>query len=125
MDERRVVAIRGATTVSADEPATIRAATRELLAHISERNGLAAGDIISVLFTVTGDLASEFPARAARELGWVDVPLLCAMEVPVPGALPRCIRVLLHVETNRPRERVEHVYLNGARLLRPDLLRDG
>jgi chorismate mutase len=124
MADRRIHAVRGATTVEADEPASIRAATRELLAEIARRNELASGDIISVLFTVTGDLASEFPARAARDLGWSDVPLLCAMEVPVPGALPRCIRVLLHVESERPRERIEHVYLSGARCLRPDLLRD-
>ncbi len=124
MAERRVRAVRGATTVDADEPAAIRAATRELLAEIAERNALSVDDIISVLFTVTPDLASEFPARAARELGWHDVPLLCTVEVPVPGALPRCIRVLLHVESERPREQIEHVYLNGARFLRPDLMRD-
>jgi chorismate mutase len=123
MGERRVCAVRGATTVDTDEPAAIRSATRALLAEIAARNALASSDIISVLFTMTGDLASEFPARAARELGWHDVPLLCAQEVPVPGALPRCIRVLLHVESERPREQMEHVYLNGARQLRPDLLR--
>ena len=124
MADRRVHAVRGATTVDADEPTSIRAATRELLAEIARRNELASHDIISALFTVTGDLASEFPARAARDLGWSNVPLLCAMEVPVPGALARCIRVLLHVESERPREQIEHVYLNGARCLRPDLLRD-
>ena len=124
MAERRIHAVRGATTVDADEPTSIRAATRELLAEIARRNELASHDIISALFTVTGDLASEFPARAARDLGWSNVPLLCAMEVPVPGALARCIRVLLHVESERPREQIEHVYLSGARCLRPDLQRD-
>ncbi len=124
MAERRIHAVRGATTVTADEPAAIRAATRDLLAEIVRRNALASRDIISVLFTVTGDLASEFPARAARDLGWSDVPLLCAVEVPVRGALPRCIRVLLHIESERPREQIEHVYLSDARFLRPDLLRD-
>ena len=76
------------------------------------------------MFTVTRDLTSEFPARAARELGWLDVPMLCTMEIPVPGALPRCIRVLLHLETERGRDAIEHVYLGEARTLRPDLLRD-
>jgi chorismate mutase len=81
-------------------------------------------DVISALFTVTSDLTSEFPARAARDLGWVDVPLICTVEIPVPGALPRCIRVLLHIETARAKAAIEHVYLEGARVLRPDLLRD-
>ena len=74
-----------------------------------------------MLFTVTDDLRAEFPARAARELGWTDVPLLCTVEIPVPGALRRCIRVLMHVETDRPRGAIRHVYLGDARGLRPDL----
>jgi chorismate mutase len=88
------------------------------------RNGLTASDIVSAFFTVTPDLIAEFPARAARELGWLDVPLLCTMEIPVPGALHRCVRVLLHVESDLPRDRVVHVYLREARALRPDLLSD-
>jgi chorismate mutase len=124
MGERAVRAIRGATTVAVDEPAHIRAATRELLSEITARNGLAPRDVISAVFTVTEDLTSDFPARAARELGWHDVPLLCTMEIPVPGALARCIRVLLHIESDRARDSIEHVYLGGARVLRPDLLRD-
>ena len=124
MPERHVRAIRGATTVTADAPPAIRAATQALLREITTRNGLAPSDIISALFTVTADLRSEFPARAARDLGWDDVPLLCTVEIPVPGALPRCIRVLLHIESERTRSALQHVYLEGARVLRPDLLRD-
>jgi chorismate mutase len=121
MSERRVRALRGATTAARDDAAELCAATRELLAALVERNDLAIEDIVSALFTVTPDLTSEFPARAARELGWTDIPLLCAATVEVPGALPRCIRVLLHVETTRPRGALVHVYLRGAESLRPDL----
>jgi len=124
MPERHVRAIRGATTVERDGAEQVRAATQALLREIAARNGIAPGDVISALFTVTADLTSEFPARAARDLGWTDVPLLCTVEIPVPGALPRCIRVLLHLETDRPRDAIRHVYLEGARVLRPDLLRD-
>jgi chorismate mutase len=124
MTERHVRAIRGATTVSEDAPDAIRNATQALLREIAGRNAIAPADVISALFTVTSDLKSEFPARAARDLGWLDVPLICTVEIPVPGALPRCIRVLLHIETHRPRSAVEHVYLDGARVLRPDLLKD-
>ena len=119
--QRRVLALRGATTVDRDDPARIRDATRELLEIIIERNALTPDDIISAIFTVTDDLRSEFPARAARDLGWADVPLLCALEIPVPGALPRCIRVLLHAESPHARDAVRHVYLRDARVLRPDL----
>ena len=115
-------ALRGATTVDRDDAGEIGAATRELLEAIVERNALDDGDIVSAFFTVTPDLTSDFPARAARELGWSDVPLLCTVEIPVAHALTRCIRVLLHVETDRPRADMRHVYLRGARALRPDLL---
>ena len=118
--ERHLRAIRGATTVGVDEPAQIRAATAELLQQLVRQNELAPSDIISAIFTLTPDLRSEFPAHAARELGWHDVPLLCTMEIPVPGALGHCIRVLLHVETARDRSGIRHVYLRGARTLRPD-----
>jgi chorismate mutase len=123
--ERRVRGLRGATTAAEDTPAAIGEATRELLTELLVRNGLAADDLVSAVFTLTDDLSSDFPARAARELGWVDVPLLCAREVPVPSPVRRCIRVLLHAETDRPRAAVEHVYLREARALRPDLLRGG
>ena len=124
MGVRHIRAIRGATTADSDDPEVIRAATRELLAEMTARNGLRPSDVISAVFTVTSDLTSEFPARAARELGWLDVPLLCTMEIPVPGALSRCIRVLLHIESDRARDSIRHVYLRDARALRPDLLRD-
>jgi chorismate mutase len=120
----RIRAVRGATTVPVDTPDEIRAATRELLAEIAARNDIAPDDIVSALFTVTADLRSEFPARAARDLGWTDVPLLCTVEIPVPGALARCVRVLLHAETTRPRDQIRHVYLREARALRPDLSGD-
>jgi chorismate mutase len=118
--ERHLGAIRGATTVEADEASAVRVATAELLQRIVDLNELQASDIISVLFTVTPDLRSAFPAHAARDLGWNDVPLLCTMEIPVPGAIERCIRVLIHVEARRPRQRLRHVYLREARRLRPE-----
>jgi chorismate mutase len=116
-----VRALRGATTVDRDDPAALQAATRELLAELLQRNALSTDDVVSALFTVTPDLASDFPARAARDAGWADVPLLCTTEIPVPGALPRCIRVLLHVETTRARSEMRHAYLRDAATLRPDL----
>lgn len=123
-DERRVRALRGATTVDHDDPASVLGATRELLEALTRRNALTSADVVSALFTVTVDLRSEFPARAARELGWLDVPLLCMTEIPVEGSLGRCIRILLHVETPRSRGALRHVYLHGARILRPDLVTD-
>jgi chorismate mutase len=116
-----VCALRGATTVARDEAPLVRDATAELLTELLARNGLTPDDLVSAIFTVTPDLASEFPARAARALGWHDVPLLCAQEIAVPHALPRCIRVLLHAVSHRPRRSVQHVYLRRAAELRPDL----
>jgi chorismate mutase len=124
-DERRLRALRGATTVAADTPDQIAAATSELLDRIIQENALAPDDIISAIFTVTADLRSTFPAHAARAMGWTDVPLLCTVEIAVPGALPRCIRVLLHVETTRARREMRHVYLRDAAGLRPDLASGG
>jgi len=121
MGDRTTRAIRGATTVDSDSPDQIRHATRELLETIVDRNGITSADVISAIFTVTHDLTSEFPAHAARELGWLEVPLLCTLEIPVPGSLPQCIRVLLHVQTSASREEIRHVYLHAARALRPDL----
>lgn len=118
--ELHLGAIRGATTVDADDATAIRSATAELLRRIVALNELSSSHVISALFTVTPDLRSAFPAHAARELGWTDVALLCTMEIPVPGAIERCIRVLLHVETPTPRGRLRHVYLRGARALRPE-----
>jgi len=120
---RRLHAIRGAITVARDDAADLLGATRELLSAIIERNSLVAEDVVSAIFTLTPDLASEFPALAARELGWRDAALLCTMEIPVPGSLARTIRVLVHVEFETPRASVEHVYLRDAIVLRPDLAR--
>lgn len=124
MGDRRARAIRGATTVESDSPEQIRRATRELLETIVARNGITSADVVSAIFTVTHDITSEFPAHAARELGWLDVPLLCTLEIPVPGSLGRCIRVLLHVDTDVPRTGIRHVYLHDARTLRPDLVEE-
>ena len=119
--ERRVVALRGATTVAADTPRDVVAATVELLQELIDRNGVAPADIISIVFTSTHDLTAEFPAVGARKLGLTEVPLLCAAEIAVPGALARCIRVLLHLTTERDPGRLRHVYLRGASELRTDL----
>ncbi|HEX6358908.1 chorismate mutase [Actinophytocola sp.] len=113
--------MRGAIQVDRDDPADVLAATRELLAEVVRGNSLDPADLISIMFTVTPDLTSCFPARAARDLGLHDVPLLCATEVDVPGALPRVVRLLAHVESDRPRSAVRHIYLRGAVRLRPDL----
>jgi chorismate mutase len=121
---RSVRAIRGATTVEADQPALIREAVTELLEAVLDDNDLAPVDIISAVFTATPDLTSEFPAHAARLFGWTDIPLICAQELPVVGALPRCLRVMVHAETRRARNEIRHVYLRDAILLRADLLAD-
>jgi len=121
---RSVRAIRGATTVAADEPTLIREAVTELLEAVLDDNDLAPTDLISAVFTATPDLTSEFPAHAARLFGWTDIPLLCAQELPVVGALPRCLRVMVHAETRLARSEIRHVYLRDAILLRADLLAD-
>jgi chorismate mutase len=113
--------IRGATTVARDEPALILSATERLLGEIVARNGFAPEEVASALFTVTPDLVSEFPAAAARRMGWTLVPLLNFTEIGVPGGLARCIRVLVHVNTDVPQHAIQHVYLEGATILRPDL----
>ena len=116
-----VRAIRGATTVDADTPEQIEERVVALMATVLERNGVHEDDIISILFTATGDVVSMFPAAAARTMGLGAVPLMCARELSVTGSVPRCIRVMVHVETDRPREEIHHVYLEGARGLRDDL----
>lgn len=121
---RSVRAVRGATTVLADRPELIREAVRELLDAVLDDNDLVPADLVSAVFTATPDLVSEFPAHAARLHGWTEVPLLCAQELPVAGALGRCIRVLIHAETRRARSEMKHVYLRDAVLLRTDLLAD-
>ena len=116
----RLRGLRGATRPARDDPSDIRAATRELLGAMLMRNGVTSESVVSAFFTVTPDLVSEFPARAARDLGWNDVAMLCSTEIPVPGAIGRVIRVLLHVEMPL-NSSLKHVYLHGAEELRPDL----
>lgn len=113
--------VRGATTVENDERGEILRATRELLAAMVEANGIATADIAAAIFTVTDDVSAAFPAAAARELGWNAVPLLDAREIPVQGALPLCIRVLLLINTGRTQTEIRHVYLKNASALREDL----
>ena len=114
-------ALRGATHLQADDREEMLGAVTELMAELMDRNGLSTDDLISVVFTATTDLRSEFPALAARKLGLGDVPLLCTQELDVAGAMPRVVRVLAHVETGRPRAQLRHVYLRGAEALRRDL----
>jgi chorismate mutase len=116
-----VRALRGATTVDDDSRESIHAAVIELLTELFERNGVDHDDLISLLFTATGDLHSTFPAAGAREFGLGDVPLLCARELDIAGATPRCVRLLVHLETDRSRADLRHVYLHGAVGLRDDL----
>ena len=118
-----VRAIRGAIQVDADERKSLLDATAELVTEVLRRNTLEPDDLISVVFTVTPDLRSDFPAYAARRLGLTDVPLLCATEIDVAGAMPRVVRLLAHVETDRPRADLRHIYLRGAAQLRTDLPR--
>ena len=114
--------IRGATTVTSDDPDLILQATCELLEAIFyENSGIQLEDIASALFTTTGDIASAYPALAARQIGWDLVPMMCAREIPVPGSLPMCIRVLIHWNTDKEQSEIHHVYLRDAVKLRPDL----
>ncbi len=115
--------IRGATSVTADDKSEVLAATRELMVELLRANELEGqfDEIVSAIFTTTRDLTSAFPAEAARGLGMSSVPLLCASEIPVPDSLPRCIRVLLHVNTEKTQAAMTHVYLRDAKRLRPDV----
>lgn len=116
-----VRAIRGAIQVEHDNREEILQGTSELVAEVLQRNGIDPGDLISIVFTATPDLRAEFPAYAARLMGLSDVPLLCTTEIAVPGAMPRVLRLMAHVETDRPRAAIRHVYLRGAAALRTDL----
>ena len=107
--------------VEANERNYILEGTAELMNEVMARNDLTPDDVVSVLFTMTPDLTAEFPALAARKLGFHDVPLICATEIPVPGAMPRVVRLMAHVETDRPRSSIQHVYLRGAAALRLDI----
>jgi chorismate mutase len=114
--------IRGATCVEADTPAHVHAATTELLQEIIRANGIDGFDeIVSAIFTTTADLTSMFPAEAARAIGMNQVPLICTCEIPVPNSMPRCIRVLLHLNTDKTQKDIVHVYLGEAKRLRPDV----
>lgn len=115
--------VRGATTVEHDSRDEILTATRQLLALMIRRNGIEPTDVASAIFTVTRDITAEFPAVAARQLGWLDVPLLCGYEVSVQGSLPRCIRVLIHWNTSKGQQEIAHTYMREATVLRPDLTR--
>lgn len=115
--------IRGAITVEHNEAQEIREATQELLQKILTENEITKDDIASAIFTVTPDLNADFPASSAREIGWELVPLLCSTEIPVPGALAYCIRVLLHVNTLKNQTEIRHIFLRNAEILRKDLIR--
>ena len=117
----RMRGIRGATTVAANTRSAILDATHELLAEMIARNGVEGDDVASAWFTTTADLNAEFPAVVARQnFGWHSAALMCGHEMDVPGALPACLRILLHVNTRRRQDEIEHVYLRGAAVLRPD-----
>lgn len=118
---RHVRALRGATTVDADTTEAMDAAVTELFGELFERNDLDESDLISVLLTATDDLHAKFPAASARGFGLDGVPLICARELDISGALPQCVRVMIHLETDRTREELRHVYLHGAAALRDDL----
>ena len=111
--------IRGATTVPQNDRERILGGTREMLEQIVRLNAIDPTDVASAWFTVTPDLDAEFPAFAAREIGWTEVPLICGREIPVSGALAKCIRVLIHWNTERAQSEIRHVFLHGARALRP------
>ena len=116
-----VRAVRGATQVDNNDRDEILEATAELVAEVLHRNNLGHDDVVSILFTATPDLTAEFPALAARKLGFQEVPLLCAAEIDVPGAMPHVVRLMMHIETAKPRSAMQHVYLHGAAALRLDI----
>jgi chorismate mutase len=116
-----LLALRGAITCDEDTKDEIDVKTQTLVREMLERNDVEHDDLVSIIFTATDDLTATFPATAARALGLGDVPLLCMRELGVTGAMPRCIRVLMHLYTDRPREKLRHVYLGAARALRDDL----
>ena len=119
-----VRAFRGATQLSADTKEDMRSAVVELLKEILSVNSLEHEDLISILFTATPDIQSDFPAAGVREFGLVDLPLICAQELDIKGALPRTIRLLIHANSSLSRAQISHVYLRGAAILRPDLAKN-
>jgi chorismate mutase len=116
--------VRGATTVDSNDKDEIVSKTGEMIKAVLERNNIQVEDIVSAIFSVTDDIDDEFPAVAARNLGWIYTPLLCTREVPVKGSLQSCIRVLLHINSDLKQDEIIHVYLHGAKKLRPDLDRE-
>lgn len=112
--------VRGATTIASDDKELVLKATRELLALMIRLNDIDSTEVASAIFTTTPDIVAVFPATAARQLGWLDVPLMCAHEISVPGSLGLCIRIMLHWNTNKSQQEIQHVYLHEARTLRPD-----
>jgi chorismate mutase len=117
----RVRAIRGATQLVADEPLEMASAVTELLSEIFEKNAIAKVDLVSILFTATEDLICDFPAAAARKLDLGDIPLICAREIPVPGSLPRVVRVMVHAYSEKEHSEIRHIYTRGAEALRRDI----
>jgi chorismate mutase len=113
--------VRGATTVESNSRDAILKATRQLLALMIRRNEIQQTDVASAIFTLTRDLNAEFPALAARQLGWLEVPLLCGYELEVPGSLGKCVRILVHWNTTKPQNEIQHIYIHDAVSLRPDL----
>lgn len=113
--------VRGATTLERNEREEILTATRQLLALMLRQNGIETADVASAIFTTTPDIDAEFPALAARQLGLLDVPLLCGHEMAVPGSLPLCVRILLHWNTDKTQSEIHHVYEREAKRLRPDI----
>ncbi len=116
-----VRAVRGAIQVDVDERDEIISAVAEMIDAVLSRNAFDADDLISIFFTVTPDIRSEFPAYATRKAGITDVPMMCSIEIPVDGAMPRVVRMMAHVETDVPRGEIRHAYLRGAAALRTDL----
>ena len=121
MTSALVRGLRGVTTCDVDTPEAIGERTRELILELMARNEIEHDDVISVLFTTSVDLTSSFPASAAREVGFGDIPLMCASEINVPGSMSKCIRIMMHIYTTRSRSEIHHVYLHNAQSLRDDL----
>lgn len=117
-------AVRGATQLDVDEADHLLERTAELMQAVLKRNDLTSDDVISIILTATSDVSSAFPAAAVRALGITDVPMLCAQELDIAGAMPRVVRMMAHVETPRPRHEIRHVYLHGTSVLRDDLAED-
>lgn len=118
-----VRALRGATTIGKNLHKEIVYETKNLLSEIVQANSISKDDIISVIFSTTRDINAAFPAVAAREMGWTDIPLMCTNEMEVPGSLEKCIRVLMHINTDKSNSQLKHIYLKEAKKLRPDLIK--